>query len=126
MLQGPHVTQVTYLFVLITSFAIPFITFVILACHEYATRTAAMLALAHALLVAPLFLPMLDETRLAPKVPVARVTGDSNALERARGARHAVAERLIAAVRDVTSTPFVTPFAGTTICHRPVSFVITS
>ena len=61
---------------------------------------------------------MLVERCLAPKVPVARIAGDSNALERARGARHAVAARLVADVRDVTSTPFVTPPADVTSRHR--------
>jgi hypothetical protein len=61
---------------------------------------------------------MLVEARLAPKVPVARVAGDSNALELTRGARHKVAARLIAYVRDVTFTPFVASFADVTSGHR--------
>jgi len=110
---------VTYLFILITRITIPFITLVISACHEYAKHTATSLALTHALLlVAPLFFPMLVETCIAPKVPVARVAGDSNALERARGAGHAVAARLVADLRDVTSISFVTPLANVTSRHR--------
>ena len=65
---------------------------------------------------------MLVETSPAPKMPVARVAGDSNALKRARGARHAVAARLFADVQDVTSTPFVTPLAD---AIAPIPFVIT-
>jgi hypothetical protein len=51
------------------------------------------------------------ETRPAPKVSVARVAVDSDALERARGAGHAITARLVADVRDVTSTSFVAPLA---------------
>jgi hypothetical protein len=61
---------------------------------------------------------MIVKTCLTPKMPVARIAGDSNALERARGAEHAVTACLVADVRDVTSTPFVTPLADVTSRHR--------
>jgi hypothetical protein len=61
---------------------------------------------------------VLVEARLAPKVSVARVTGDSNPLERSRGARHAVAALLIAYVRDVTFTPFIARPVDATFRHR--------
>jgi len=61
---------------------------------------------------------MLVETRHAAKMPFARVAGYSNALESARMARHAVSARLVADVRDVTSTSFVTPLEYVTSRHR--------
>ena len=108
----------TYLFVLITIFAISFIAFVVFACHKRAARGATSLFLAVTLLFAPLSFPMYVETRPTPKVSVARVAGDSNALERARRAGHAVGARLVAYMRDVTSTSFVASPADVTSRHR--------
>ena len=125
VLQWTHVTQVTYDFVLITCFAIPFIAFVVFACHERAARGATSLSLADSLVVAPLSFPMIVETRPTPKVSVARVAGDSDAFEPARGARHPVAVCEVADVRDVTATSFVARLAGVPSRHRPVTLVIT-
>ena len=93
----------TYLFFLITVVTEPLTTLVNFARHESSTSRATSSSFANgAFLFSALF--VVSETCVANKMPFACKAGNSIARELARGAGHRVATRLVAGVRDVTST----------------------
>jgi len=100
---------VTYFSVLLTFIAESFITLVISVRQGPSTRRTTPLTLTHGFSVQCALL-VIVETRVACIVPIAFRTGNSNVGERARKAGHAVATRLVAGVRNVTSTCLVETF----------------
>jgi len=103
VLQRSHIAQLSYLFVLLTVVTKPLITLVIFTRHDPSTRRATPLSFTHGYFVHGALL-VFSETCVASKMSIACKAGDSLARKCARVAECTVATRLVAGVRDVTST----------------------
>jgi len=114
--QRSHITQMTYFFIIITVLAISFITFMVFTYHEFSTRTATSLTLAHSFFLCRTYLVIII-TILTSKVCITFVTRNSNTFECARKASHACATRLIAVVSSVASTTFAASLTDVLFCH---------
>ena len=100
VLQRSHIAQLIHFSVLLTDIAEPLVTLMLFVRHEQSTRRATPLTLTHGFFVHCALL-VVDETRVASKMPVAFGTRESKVAE---WTGHAVTTRLVADVRDVTCT----------------------
>ena len=114
----------SYFFVLVTSVAESFVTFVLFSRHGPSACLATPLTFAHRFLIRCAQLAV-RETRGVSKVPMAVVAGDSNLRECARWTEHAIATRLVADVRDVAFTRIAASFTQYFFAMAPVRFAMT-
>ncbi len=107
VLQWLHIAEMYCLFVLLTRFVIPFVTFMDFTRCD---GTTARPAISHTLTVFlfSLFFLVVVKTCLAPKVSVAFETGDSNPFGYTRRACHTITTCLFAFMCGVTTTSLTT------------------